>query len=369
VSLQRIGTSAGVSLVAIAAGLMSGMLVLAIAGKDVGAALDALYIGSLSSPKALGETMRQAVPITIAGLGVAFALRAGLFNIGANGQIYMGALCAVLVGLYLTGLPAALVVVLALIAGAVGGGLWGAIPGVMHSRLAMNEVITTLLLNFVAFWVVSWIVHGPLLDEDGGGNPWTKPIGESAQLGEVTIGALDVPIGLLIAFALAAALALLVNRTALGFEMRLVGDSPAAAKSAGVPTGRRIVQALAISGLLAGVAGAIELIAFQHRLSDFFSPSYGFTAIAVALVGNGRVLGTVLAGLFFGALEAGAAAMEAIAQIPASMTLVVQGAIIILLVVARAPALVARLSGLRRRPGGPAETAPATHPATGELPS
>jgi ABC-type uncharacterized transport system permease subunit len=159
VSLQRIGTSAGVSLVAIAAGLMSGMLVLAIAGKDVGAALDALYIGSLSSPKALGETMRQAVPITIAGLGVAFALRAGLFNIGANGQIYMGALCAVLVGLYLTGLPAALVVVLALIAGAVGGGLWGAIPGVMHSRLAMNEVITTLLLNFVAFWVVSWIVH------------------------------------------------------------------------------------------------------------------------------------------------------------------------------------------------------------------
>jgi simple sugar transport system permease protein len=160
-----------------------------------------------------------------------------------------------------------------------------------------------------------------------------------------------------------------VNRTALGFEMRLVGDSPAAAKSAGVPTGRRIVQALAISGLLAGVAGAIELIAFQHRLSDFFSPSYGFTAIAVALVGNGRVLGTVLAGLFFGALEAGAAAMEAIAQIPASMTLVVQGAIIILLVVARAPALVARLSGLRRRPGDPAETAPATHPATGELPS
>jgi ABC-type uncharacterized transport system permease subunit len=117
------------------------------------------------------------------------------------------------------------------------------------------------------------------------------------------------------------------------------------------------------------VAGAIELIAFQHRLSDFFSPSYGFTAIAVALVGNGRVLGTVLAGLFFGALEAGAAAMEAIAQIPASMTLVVQGAIIILLVVARAPALVARLSGLRRRPGGPAESAPATHPATGELPS
>ena len=346
-SLRRIGASAGLSLLALAAGLLCGMLVLAVAGKDVGAALDALWSGSVATPAALTESMRQAVPITIAGLGVAFALRAGLFNIGANGQLYIGALCAVLVGLSVTGLPTVLVLVLALLAGAAGGGAWGAIPGAMRSRRGMNEVITTLLLNFVAFWIVSWAVHGPLLDESGGGNPWTRPV--AAELGRVTIGSLAIPVGLLVAVGLAAALALIVNRTALGFELRLVGDNPVAAAAAGVPTGRRTVQALAISGLLAGVAGAVELLAFQHRLSDFFSPSYGFTAIAVALVGNGRVLGTVLAGLFFGALQAGAGAMEAIAQIPAAMTLVVQGAIVLFLVAAQAPAVSARFSRLLRR--------------------
>jgi simple sugar transport system permease protein len=366
-SVGRTARSAGISLVAVALGLLCGMLILALAGKDVGAALDALYTGSLGSPQALGESMRQAIPITIAGLGVAFALRAGLFNIGANGQIYMGALCAVLVGLYVTGLPAALVVVLALLAGAAGGGAWGALPGVMLSRRGMNEVITTLLLNFVAFWLVSWAVHRPLLDKDGGGNPWTRAV--VAQLGFVTVGSLNVPIGLFVAFGLALALALVVNRTALGFELRLVGDNRAAAASAGVPTGRRTVQALAISGLLAGVAGAVELLAFQHRLSDFFSPDYGFTAIAVALVGGGRVSGTVLAGLFFGVLQAGAGAMEAIAQIPAAMTLVVQGAIVLFLVGVQAPAIVARLSRVRRRPVVPQAAAAPAVPATEEVPS
>ncbi|MGN6187725.1 MAG: ABC transporter permease [Conexibacter sp.] len=367
VDLRRAAVSVLVTAVAIAGGLLCGMAILAVAGKDVQAALDALWTGSLATPQALHESMRQAIPITIAGIGVAFALRAGLFNIGANGQIYMGALAAVLVGLYVTGLPAPLVVLLALLAGAAGGGLWGALPGVMRSRRAMNEVITTLLLNFVAFWLVSWAVHGPLLDSEGGGTPWTRAVGPAAQLGDVAVGSLHVPVGLLITFALAALTALVVNRTALGFELRLVGDNAAAAQSAGVPTGRRIVQAMAISGLLAGVAGAVELIAFQHRLSDFFSPSYGFTAIAVALVGNGRVLGTVLAGLFFGALQAGAASMEAIAQIPAAVSLIVQGAIVIVLVAARAPVVMARIERLWRRPAQPARASVAR--AAGEATS
>lgn len=333
---------------------MLGAFLLLLTGSNVGIALSALYHGSLGGADSIRESLRQAVPILIAGLGVAFALRAGLFNIGGNGQIYVGALCAALVGLYATALPVPILPIAVVIAGAAGGGAWGAIPGWMRSRLSMNEVITTLLLNFVGFWGVMYFVHGPFRDPVGIGYPWTRAVGSKAQLPYLPFGSVLVPTGTLIGIGLAVLFAVVVNRTKFGFELRLLGDNPAAGKFAGVPIGSRTVQTLAVSGALCGIAGAVELASFQYRVSDFFSPGFGFTAVAVALVANGSASGTVAAALFFGALQAGASAMESIAQVTASVSFAVQGFIIILLVAARSQVLQAKMLRIRRRrPAGP----------------
>lgn len=348
---RRIGTALLVNLLAVALGLLGGIVFIAVTGLEVGPAVRAILTGAFGSPGALRETLRQAVPILIAGLGVSYGLRAGLFNIGGEGQIYAGALVAVIVALAVPGLgPLA-----ALAAGMLGGALWGGAAGAMRAWLRMDEVITTILLNFIAFWGVSYAVNGPLKDPDSSGYPWTVQVDEAVRLGALPLGPVQVPVGLLVGLVAAIAVALVIGRTRHGMELRLVGTSRSAATFAGVPVRRRQFQALAASGALAGLAGAVELIGAQLRLSDFFSPSYGFTAIAVALVGNANPYGCIAAALAFGALRAGAASMERAAQVPVAISLVVQGIVIISLILVRSPIvtrlLVERLSRFSpRRP-------------------
>lgn len=336
----RVGTALLVNLLAVTLGLLGGVVVIAATGLDVGPAVSAIITGAFGSAGALRETLRQAVPILIGGLGVSYGLRAGLFNIGGEGQIYIGALVAVVVALAVPGLGP--VVVLA--AGMLGGALWGGAAGAMRAWLRMDEVITTILLNFVAFWGVSYAVNGPLKDPNSSGYPWTVQVAESVRLGSLPLGPVRVPVGLLIGLIAAIAVAVVIGRTRHGMELRLVGTSRSAATFAGVPVRRRQFQALAASGALAGLAGAVELIGAQLRLSDFFSPSYGFTAIAVALVGNANPYGCVAAALTFGSLRAGAASMERAAQVPAAISLVVQGVIIIALILVRSPVVMRLLT-------------------------
>ena len=334
-------------------GLVVSGALLALTGVDVAAAAEALVGGSIGSPEAIRQSLVQATPILIAGLGVSFALRAGLVNIGADGQLYMGALFAAVVAIFGPQLPWPAAAIVMLAAAMVGGFLWGALPGWMRARLGMSEVITTLLLNFVAFWIVSWAVHDPIHDPTGGGYPWTPEVPEAAQLQAIRIAGFFIPTGLLLGLAIAVVISFVLHRTQFGFELRVLGDSPAAARWSGIPVSRRIVGALAISGALAGLAGAAELAGNQLRLSDFFSPGFGFTALVVALVGRATPSGTVAAALFFGALAAGGGSMERVAEVPASTGLVVQGTVIAILVASRSAAaqsLAIRVRRLVARP-------------------
>lgn len=336
------------------AGLLVSAALLALTGADVVNATFALVGGSIGSAEAIRQSLIQAVPILIASIGVSFALRAGLVNLGADGQLYLGALFAALVFVVGPPLPAPLGLILMLFAATLGGLIWGALPGWMRARLGMSEVITTLLLNFVAFWLVSWAVHDPIRDPQGGGYPWTPEVPLDARLPVLELAGFALPSGILLGFGLAIATAFILHRTQFGFELRILGDSPAAANWAGIDVSKRIVAALAISGALAGIAGAAELVGNQLRLSDFFSPGFGFTALVVALVGRATVSGTVVAALFFGALAAGGGSMERVAQVPASTGLVVQGTVIAILVASRSDAVRALAVRARRqfaRPG------------------
>lgn len=338
-SLVLLGREHVVVLAVMALGLMLSLFMLAVTGADLDEALPALFNGALGDARAIEETLSQSIPIMFVGLGVAIGLRAGLFNIGGEGQIYVAALAAVVASQALRVSSPVLAVALVLAVGALAGGLWAAAAGWMRAYLSMNEVITTILLNGIGILLAGWAVHGPLRDRDGGGYPWSEKIGEPFRLPVLDLGPLTVPAGFLLALAAAGVVWVLLERTVVGVELRTLGDNPDVAAYAGLRVTLLVVLAMACAGALAGVGGVVELAGNQERLSDFFSPGYGFTAIAVALVGNARAGGVVLSALFFGALTAGAASMERIAQVPAATSLVAQAIIVALLVLARSERL------------------------------
>lgn len=350
-SRTSIGYRAVTAVVAVAGGLAIALALVAVTGHEPGAAAAALARGALGGRVGLRETLRQAVPLLLAGLGVAVALRTGLFNVGGEGQIYLGALAATLVGARSEAWPPLVAVSVTLTAGAVAGAGLGALAGWLRAHLSMNEVLTTILLNLVAFLLVSWTVHGPLRDRKGGGYPWSEPLPEPARISLARVVGYDIPLGFVVGLAAAVAVAFLLRRTQLGFELRTIGDAHQTAAFIGIPVPARIVQAFAISGALCGLAGAVELAGSQYRLSDFFSPGYGFTAIAVALVAAGGAGGVSIAALFFGALRAGSASMERVAGIPSALVLLVQGLVILLLVAGRSERVLRRLSPRRMAEG------------------
>jgi len=333
------GNEAFVVTIVVLLGLLLSLLTLVITGADLGEALPALFNGAFGDARAFEETLKQSVPIMFIGLGVAIALRAGLFNLGGEGQLYVSALAAIYVSQQIPIGAAVPAVAMILVIGIIAGGLWGAAAGAMRAYLQMDEVITTILLNGIGFLLAGWAIHGPLRDRDGGGYPWSKKIGESFRLPVVEIGPISIPSGFLLALVAAVLVWIFLDKTHFGVAMRTLGDNGDAAAYAGARVPMLVVVAMACAGALAGVAGVVELSGTQERLSDFFSPGYGFTAIAVALVGNARAGGVVLSALFFGALTSGAASMERIAQVPAATSLVAQAIIVALLVLARSERL------------------------------
>jgi len=281
-----------VSLGVVALGAVLSILFLAATGADLGEALPALYRGAFGSARSFEETLRQSIPIMIIGLGVAVGLRAGLFNIGGEGQLYVAALAAVVLSQAIPlGIPI-LAVALIMVGGAAAGAFWGGITGWMRARLGMNEVITTILLNEIGFLLAAWAVHGPLRDRDGGGYPWSEEIATAFRLPVFEVAGIRMPFGILVALALAVGVFVLLERSHRGLELRMLGDNPSVAEYSGSSVRRLTVFAMAAAGGLAGVAGVVELAGTQERLSDFFSPGFGFTAIAPALpaVSRGNVI-------------------------------------------------------------------------------
>ena len=321
---------------AVGLGLILLVLGLEAAGYDAQPALLALWSGAFGSWYAFtSATLVRSVPLILIGLGIAVAFRAGVFNIGAEGQFYAGAIAATWVGLHLGSDSAALTVTLLLLAAALAGAAWVAIPVWLKLRFGVIEVISTLLLNFVADSLVSLMVLGPL-QERSHIYPQSDQIAGSARL-PLLFGT-RLHAGFPLALLAALVLWFLFARTLWGFRLRAVGVGPRAAEvSGGVDSQKMGAVALFISAAMAGLAGGVEVSGVSGALFQNLSPGYGFTGIAVALLGGLHPIGVVLAGILFGALEAGAGAMQRDAGVPAVAVYVVEAVIIIVALLATAP--------------------------------
>lgn len=278
------------------------------------------------------ESMTNSVPLILAGLSVAVAFRAGLFNIGAQGQLILGALTGGFVGIAWH-LPLGLHMIVTLAGAALGGAIWGSIPGFLKAKVGANEVIVTIMLNSIALFLLSYALKTETYIGAGGIAGKSQKLLPTAYFWQPFGPPFRIHIGILIAIAAALFVWWLLERSTLGFEIRAAGANPNAARTAGVSVNRTIIITMVIAGALAGMAASGPIMGTEHFLSNGVAASFGFDAITVALLGRSRPIGVVFAGLLFGALNAGAAQMQAAAGIPVDIVQVAQ-AIIVLLIAA-----------------------------------
>ncbi len=320
------------------------------AWQSVASAYGALFHGSIGNPQEILEAIRAyratgdtaslvrafwpiteslvaSTPYILSGLAVALGFRCGLFNIGVEGQFFIGALCSAWVGYTFTNLPWFIHLPLALLAGAVGGAFWGAIPGYLKAVTGAHEVVNTIMMNWIAFRFSDWLLNGPM--KAPGYRPLTPQIEASAELPRLFPAPIRFHMGFFLALAVAALVYWLLFKTTIGFEIRAVGANPDAARYAGINITWNFVLAMILSGALAGLAGSTQVLGTDHWVGQGFSAGYGFDAIALALLGRSHPLGVVLAALLFGTLRSGATRMQSIAGIPIDIISIIQGLIII----------------------------------------
>jgi len=331
---------------------------------EIFTAYQALFTGSIGDPgriiTALGsgderamrsalnpflESLVQATPYIFAGLAVALGFRSGLFNIGVEGQLFIGAACATVVGYAITGLPPIIHMPLAFLAGALGGALWGFIPGLLKATTGGHEVINTIMMNWIAFRLTEWLLSGPMNRPGAGGMPISPLIEESAQIPQFFQTPIRFHLGFFIALGIAWLVWWLLFKTKWGLNLRTVGANPRAAKYAGLNVAKSYMLGMAISGALAGMAGGVQILAVNRSMALGLSSGYGFDSIALALIGNNHPLGVVLASILFGTLRNGATRMMVVSRIPIDIVDVLQA--IILMFVA-APAIIRGIYRLRK---------------------
>ncbi|HUG47323.1 MAG TPA: ABC transporter permease [Candidatus Limnocylindria bacterium] len=291
----------------------------------------------------ISETILSSTPLILTGLAVALAFRAGLFNIGAEGQLQAGALLAVLVGFSLVGLPWFVHLPLALLAGAVGGALWGFLPGLLKARTGAHEVITTIMLNFIAFRLVDYSLRTPLFQRPGRSDQISKIVEPTATLNPILDG-LRAHWGIAVALLAAIAVSWLLFRSTKGFEFRAVGLNPQAARYAGMSIARTVVMSMMAAGALAGLAGATVVLGTTRTMTPGLAGGAGFDGIAIALLGRARPAGVVAAAFLIGGLRAGATPMQAATGIPIHLVVVIQALVIMFIA---APALVRAIFRIR----------------------
>lgn len=310
-------------------------------------AYGALFDGALGSDNARIETLVQATPLLLAGLGIGLGFKAGLFNIGAQGQFLMGAVGAVAASGLVRSADPLLAIPVSLLAGVVVGALWGFIPGVLKATAGAHEVVTTIMLNFVALATLSWLVAGPLRLPRSP-QPVTNTVGNAAL--PVLLGR-DGHLGIVIAALAVPIVWFLLFRTTRGFEIRAVGANPDAARYAGMKPRRLIVLTMSLAGLMAGLAGASNILGLNHQMSATFSTTVGFDAITVALLGRSNPIGILFASLLFGGMRAGAALMQIKAGVPVELVDVVQSIILLFLVASPVVRRVLRLRSVKSNLG------------------
>ncbi len=288
----------------------------------------------INSIWALTESLTASSPYILAGLGVAVGFKCGLFNIGVEGQFLMGSLAAAWVG-YTFHLPWYLHLPLALLGGIVGGGLWAAIPGYLKAVTGAHEVVNTIMMNYIAYRLSDWLLNGPM--KATGYRPVTPVVEATAALPRFFPDPLRFNVGFILALLVALFIYWLLFKTTLGFEIRAVGANPHASKYAGMNVTRNFIFVMVISGGLAGLAGAVQVLGTDLWVGQGFSAGYGFDSLAVALLGNSHPLGVVLAALLFGTMRSGARSMQSMAGIPIDIVSIIQGLVIIFVA---APAII-----------------------------
>ncbi|HJQ78264.1 MAG TPA: ABC transporter permease [Acidimicrobiia bacterium] len=305
--------------------------------REVSASYRALFRGSVGSVNAISETLFAASPLLLAGLGIALGFQAGLFNIGAQGQMFIGGIAAAYVGIYVSA-PAIIHIPLTILAGLAGGMIWGGLAGLLKARTGAHEVITTIMGNFIALYLVQWLLTTEVLQDPGRNNPQSAALAETAQLPRLFGSQHRVTIGFLIAIGAVFAVHWLLYRSSTGFEFRAVGSNPQAGSYAGMKVAVIITLAMALAGGLAGIAGANQVMALApHKATPALPGSVGFDAITVALLGRSYPLGVMWAALLFGALAAGGREMQGAAQVPIDLVVVLQALIVIFVA---APAMI-----------------------------
>jgi simple sugar transport system permease protein len=377
--VRRIAGGFAVPLASVVFAFIVGGLIVAVTGGNPLAAYQGLLCGGLgiACSTTTGEnpalqistTIVFFTPLLMTGVAVALPFRAGLFNIGAEGQLLAGSVACTVIGIKFSSLPAPILLPMVLLGGTLAGAIWAGVPGVLKATIGAHEVVTTIMLNYIAQWLVRFlIVGGPL--QAAHGFSASSPIGAGARLPlflpndnsliifGLPAGVYRVHTGLLIGFVALAVFAILLWRTSLGYEIRAVGQSQRAARYGGINVARTIIVTMLIAGAFAGLAGAIQIAGVDHNLTDkYFNDTTGFDAIAVALLGLGSAVGILLASILFGALHAGGSVMQADAGISSSLVQILQA--LILFSIAANFLRVLRLPVFGRRPSAPAPTAPA----------
>jgi len=335
---------------AVLTALIIGVVIIMVTGSSFSDAMEAykaLLQGSVGSLRAISETLTAATPLILSGLSVALAFRAGLFNIGAEGQALIGGMFAVWVGFSITGLPIYVHLPLAVLAGIVGGAIYGFIPGILKAKTGAHEVITTIMLNYIALRLVDYFLKTSIFQREGRNDPVSKNVEATAELPAFLSSvdpALRVHAGLFVALAAAFFIYWLLFRTTIGFEFRAVGANPSAARYAGISVTRVYILVMMIAGALAGTAGAGQVLGVLGRATPGFTADLGFDGIAVALLGRSNPWGVVAAAILFGGLRAGGQQMQVSANVGIDLIAVIQGLIIMFVA---APALIAAIYRLK----------------------
>ena len=322
-------------LAAIAAALLVSALILLLSGYDPVTAYAAMWKGAFADLRTISELLIKATPLILIAAGLAVAFRASIWNIGAEGQFYAGAVAATALGIYLPNMPAFLHVPIVLLGAGAAGALWGMLAGWLKVRFNASEIVTTIMLNYIAIIATGWLVTGPMI-EGAGKYPQTAKIFESAMLPRF-LPPTRLHLGFIIALLVCVGLYILLFKTSAGYAIRAVGINADAARYAGINTTANIVLGMTLSGALAGLAGANEILAVNRSMALGLSAGYGFDSIALALLGNTTPLGTVLASLLFGVLRNGATRMMVVSKIPIDIITIVQA---LVLVFVAAPAII-----------------------------
>jgi len=311
------------TILGIALGLIAGGILIAISGVNPFEAYWAMLQGAFGSPQAFSNVLVRSSPLLLGGVGVALGIKAGVWNIGIEGFMYLGSVGAAVVAIPALPLPPILHIILVLIAGMVFGAVWGMIPGYLRAYRGVNEVTATIMLNYVAIFLISWLVSPPqILAQPGAFYPMSKPFQASAQLPILMRGTSLHP-GAFIGIAVCVLFYLVLQYTPFGFRTRMLGINPNAARYSGVNTKQQILLIIVMGAVLGGLAGAIEVTGLKHRVYMDFVTGVGYESVAVALVAGGNPLGVIAAALFFSALKAGGATMSIQTGIGAPMTSVI----------------------------------------------